>query len=626
MKITWLSNAPWAQTGYGTQTRVNVPRIKAAGHDIQVAALYGLSGGILNWNNIPVFPGAYHPYGQDIISAHSAGSDIMISLMDAWVCEPEHYAPFVRWCAWFPIDSDPLPPPVRVKVQQAYHRIVMSKFGARMMDNAGITDYSYIPHGIDTKVFIPVDRVEARKKVELPADAFVVGMVAANKGNPSRKAFTQQIEAFAEFKKTRKEAVLYIHTCKGEHGEAGGVNLPEFCAYYGLQLDKDVFFPDQYQYLVGFPDDWMNLLYNSFDVLLSVSMGEGFGIPIVEAQAAGCPVIVGDWTSMSELCFSGWKVAKSDAEPVWTALGTYQFSPHASAVLDKLNAAYRKKDNLKYRIAARLGAEDYDADKIFTENWIPTLKLIADKISNEQPKHVHTWGKIGLYDHSGRLSVPCLTCDDELIPSTREIIKDGFKLSFPLTFVPDNDGVTKIVCREIERDYHLDGLDIKPGDVIIDIGAHKGIVSCYLAWKYPQARILAYEPTRENYVDLIANIAKNNLTNVYPEKLAVTADGRQVTITTSKDNSGGSNIYGDDSGETVSSTTLVDIISSSFARVALLKIDCEGAEYEILQSMDFNLSYINSLRGEFHRAHGDADALLEYVKTRIPDVIVTVQG
>lgn len=630
MRITWLSNAPWAQTGYGTQTRINVPRIKAANNDIQIAALYGLSGGVLNWNGVPVLPNAFHPYGQDIIGAHSAGADIMISLLDAWVCQPENYPDNMRWVPWFPIDSEPLQPLVRVRIEKAYHRIVMSGFGARMMDDAGL-DYSYIPHGIETDVFKPIDRMQARITTGLPADAFIVGMVAANKGYPSRKAFTQQIEAFTEFKKKRSDAVLYIHAGKSEHGENSGINLPEFIAFCGLEIGKDVFFPDQYQNLIGFPDDWMNALYNSFDVLLSVSMGEGFGIPIVEAQSAGCPVIVGGWTSMDELCFSGWKLSKAEAEPAWTNLGAYQYSPHAGAIAERLHAAYSKKDNEIYRERARAGALAYDADKVFADYWLPTLKLISDKISAEKEAvagHTHQWAKIGLFDGKGGMSTPCVGCWDEL-SRERGIIKDGFKPSFPLKFVPDTDGITRLVCREIERDYKLDNLDLKDGDTIVDIGAHKGIVSCYLGWKYPQARVLSYEPVKVNYDAMLENIKLNGLTNIIPFNLAVTSDGRDVLMAVDTvANSGGSTMMtGDGDLQEAHSVRLLDIfVTYDITRLALLKIDCEGGEYEILGNAWKLLDRVDHLRGEFHRAHGSAGDLELLCKAHIPDVVVTIQG
>lgn len=376
--INWFSNAPWANTGYGEQTRLFVPRLVKEGYDMTMTAFFGLEGAMLNWNGIPVYPKGFHAYGQDVMAAHSnhAGAAFTLSLLDSWVCDPKMMT-MTKWVPWFPIDHEPLPEAIREKVMMAFARIVMSRFGARMMDDAGIGDYHYIPHGVDTNIFKPMSRDEARKKAGLPADKFIVGMVAANKGSPSRKAFTQNIAAFARLHSKHPDTVLYLHSSKGLHGE--GVNLVEYVESLDLVVGKDVLFVDPYQNLIGFPDEWMNILYNCFDVHLLVSMGEGFGIPILQAQAAGCPVIVGDWTSMSELCFSGWMVDKSEAQPVWTPMSAYQFSPNTGAIVDCLEMAYKEADTK--RKAARIGAMEYDADKIVKQYWKPTISKIMERIN-----------------------------------------------------------------------------------------------------------------------------------------------------------------------------------------------------------------------------------------------------
>jgi glycosyltransferase involved in cell wall biosynthesis len=113
---------------------------------------------------------------------------------------------------------------------------------------------------------------------------------------------------------------------------------------------------------------------------MSVSMGEGFGIPIVEAQSSGCPVIVGGWTSMSELCFSGWKVREREADPYWTPLASYQYTPRIDAIKDRLEQAYQMRGNMDYRSRARDGALAYDADKITEKYWKPVLETIEGNL------------------------------------------------------------------------------------------------------------------------------------------------------------------------------------------------------------------------------------------------------
>jgi glycosyltransferase involved in cell wall biosynthesis len=109
-------------------------------------------------------------------------------------------------------------------------------------------------------------------------------------------------------------------------------------------------------------------------------MGEGFGIPTVEAQSCGCPVIGGDWTATGELVFSGWKIPKSETVPMWTALGTNQYHVKPGAVADALELAYDMRGNQNYRQRARAGALAYDADKIAEKYWRPYLDKLAQEL------------------------------------------------------------------------------------------------------------------------------------------------------------------------------------------------------------------------------------------------------
>lgn len=383
MKISWMSNAPWVSSGYGNQTRIFCTRMKDDGHEVSVIALWGLEGGMLNWNGIPVYPKGLQTWSVDIAAAHAThwGSRVLFTLFDAWPLVPEQLQQHgIRWIPWYPVDMDPIPPPVAKNVGKAYDRIVFSRFGQRMTENAGMSCH-YVPHGVDTNVFAPMNQDDARRAIGWPLDKFIVGMVAANKGNPSRKAFAEHMTAFARLHEKHEDTMLYLHTTSGQHGEHGGINLPQLAGELGIE--RAVFYSDQYQQHMGYPDLYMNYMYNSLDVHALASMGEGFGIPIVEAQACGCPVIVGDWTANSELCFSGWKVDKKDSAPYYTPIGSYQFVPLIPALAECMEYAYRMKGNADYRKRAREGALAYDADRVYQKYWKPTLEIIEANINSK---------------------------------------------------------------------------------------------------------------------------------------------------------------------------------------------------------------------------------------------------
>lgn len=382
LNIHFLSNAPWCATGYGNQTKVFLPRLQTLGHQISMTAFWGLEGSILIVGGVKIYPRGFHPYGLDIVAANAKHerADIIISLIDAWVLNPTQMQLGNNlWVPWFPIDSEPIAPLLRDMVKGAFKRIVFSHHAERMMNQVGL-DYYYVPHGVETKVLEPKDRAESRERIGLPKDAYVVGMIAANKGNPSRKAFTEQIAAFKILKDAHPEAVLYLHTYDGVSGQNQCVNLVEFVNGMELVIGKDVYFVDQHQYKFSLSDDYMAHAYSALDVLMNVSLGEGFGIPIVEAQSCGTPVIVGDWTSMGELCFSGHKIDKRKAAPTYNALATYQFVARIEDIAEALLDEY---DHPSSRDAARLGALEYDADLVTERYWKPTLEDIQANIADE---------------------------------------------------------------------------------------------------------------------------------------------------------------------------------------------------------------------------------------------------
>ena len=347
-------------------------------------ANYGHQGTPITVDGMLCYGQAFHPFCADVAAADSADfkADFMLSYMDVWVMNGINLG--VRWVQWIPIDHDPVPPVVATVAATAYRRIAISKFGQDRLNAIGL-ESGYVPNGIESDIMKPCEMPDEHRAIfQIPKDKFIVGMVAMNKGDPPRKAFYQNIKAFVELHKKHPDTFLYLHTQDGHPQRGEQIDLVAFCLAQGLVIGKDFIFPPQHNMVLGFPDHVMAELYSIMDVHLLVSMGEGFGIPILEAQACGTPVIVGDWTSMGELCFSGWKVDKKEATPMWGPLQSYMFLPAVGAIVDRLEAAYQMKGNQDYRDRARKGALAYDCDKIFEKYWKPELAHIQAMLDAEK--------------------------------------------------------------------------------------------------------------------------------------------------------------------------------------------------------------------------------------------------
>ncbi|HEX5760329.1 MAG TPA: FkbM family methyltransferase [Thermoanaerobaculia bacterium] len=159
--------------------------------------------------------------------------------------------------------------------------------------------------------------------------------------------------------------------------------------------------------------------------------------------------------------------------------------------------------------------------------------------------------------------------------------------------------------------YGLESVPFRAGDVVIDVGAHVGLVSIYLAKRWPLLRIHAFEPHPVNHRSCAENLRLNGVGNVRLERRAVTADGRAIELRCLPSNTGGAtaafDLPGAGAAVAAPSATLAAVCDAALppgGRCRLLKLDCEGMEYEIL-SRPRALERIDYLAAELH--YGDDD-------------------
>ena len=155
----------------------------------------------------------------------------------------------------------------------------------------------------------------------------------------------------------------------------------------------------------------------------------------------------------------------------------------------------------------------------------------------------------------------------------------------------------------VRDDYQLYYLNIGDKSSIIDIGAHIGSFSLAAAKRFPDSRILSFEPSPSNYKLLRKNIYLNKLSNIKPFNNAVSSKDGEISFYIDPINSAANSIYNSKGMEVkVPSTTLKRIFDENgIKKCPFMKVDCEGAEYDILlNAQDEILEKIEIVAIEYH--------------------------
>ena len=492
--IIWHSNAPepLSATGYGNQTGLFAPRLAKAGYDVAISCMTSVSDHIGQWEGITCYPMGMTPYSSDTLRAHAThwfhgDPGLVITLYDVWALGPEAVMGFPA-ASWAPVHSR------RMSVGDRRYfalsgalPLAMSQFGAAQMRDAGLNPV-YIPHGVDTSVFKPVtedERALLRRRLNVPDGAFVVAAVGANKGkSPSRKAWAEQLCGFAAFRAAHPEAVLLIHS----YANVGwGVDMRPIIADLGIG-DAVIFSDDYMQWTGQYPSQYVAAVQACADVFLNPSMGEGFGIPALQAQACGTPVIVGRNSAQVELCGSGWTVPGQDwwydDDQAWWHL---PFTHEITAALEK---AWRQAQNPKAlaraRAQARAFALPFDADKVFADYWLPVMEMLEQYAGMSRVRSAST-ARLG----APQPPLPVIESDGLRWLARGSHTDDWIAVSHEATLAPVLEGL------------------LPEGGVFLDVGAHIGRWSLRLAAKASQ--VIAVEPNPDTAAVLRYHIDLNDL-------------------------------------------------------------------------------------------------------------------
>lgn len=355
-RILFCGDSPTVPTGFGQVMKNIVGRLKSLGNEVSVLGINSF-GDPYDREEFPydIWPcdkgdiDALYGYAKFWYIVTKVQPDVIFFLNDPWVIQkylnykPEDFPDdYIKYVAYYPIDSGPLKKEwASMLTEEMDAQVCYSHFAEKVIIDANEgkrPDNLYqVYHGVDRSKFYPVVQSVARASLGLPQDAFIVGMVARNQ---YRKRFDLMIKAFAEFAKDKPNAKLFLHTALKDVG----FDILDLSRQFDLK-DK-LILTEGLELPEGVSEHQLNMTYNSFDVNALISMGDGFGLPVAESMATGCPQIVSDHSCLRELVdgHGGLTVRTSAWMLNVGGINTWGGLSDVDDLVKKLNLLYNNKE------------------------------------------------------------------------------------------------------------------------------------------------------------------------------------------------------------------------------------------------------------------------------------------
>lgn len=170
----------------------------------------------------------------------------------------------------------------------------------------------------------------------------------------------------------------------------------------------------------------------------------------------------------------------------------------------------------------------------------------------------------------------------------------------------------KTVFKEIWLNhlYNQFGVKVESGDTVVDVGAHVGIFATYAAEHSKTGKVYSFEPFIENYKRLQFHKKVNNKDQIVPFNYGISGDAGTKVLYINSKNSGGNSLFkGESKKEKVKIETLTlkeFCVNQNIKTIDFLKIDCEGAEYNIFNQDHSFLKGVKKIIMESHPIEGNS--------------------
>jgi len=360
MKILFVGDA-CVSTGFARCTHAACDALHAAGHDVRVLGM--------NYHGDPHgYPYPIHPCfqpsdgGRDYMGAgrmpllaHRYDVDCVVMLNDPWNI-PAYLDAFrgytdrmlehgvtvkrPRMIGWLAVDGANQK---GERLNELDHVVTWVDWAGHELKRGGYNGrWTVAPLGVDQSLFVPRPREEARKRALPPewADKFVVGVVGRNQ---MRKRLDLTMKYFSHWIDSMDitDARLFLHSAPtGEEGS----DIRSLAHYYGLGNRVLLCEPPVG---IGVDEKMLSYVYSSFDVYATMSQGEGWGLPTLEAMSCGVPCIVPDWSGLG-----GWVMDAAVKIPCPTTALTAPMNgmmhtiggvPDERTFIEELDAMYRSE-------------------------------------------------------------------------------------------------------------------------------------------------------------------------------------------------------------------------------------------------------------------------------------------